>query len=120
MALFGRKNEEQTKKASPAAVAAGTPSGRDLSRVLETPRITEKAALLSEQGTYVFVVRRGATKYEVRDAVASLYGVTPTKVRIVNRPARRTRSRMRGRTTTQPALRKAYVTLKDGDRIELV
>ncbi len=119
MALFGRKKDEQTVKASAKAVASRT-SGRDLSPVLQTPRITEKAALLSERGTYVFAVRRGATKHDVRDAVAAVYGVVPAKVRIVNRPARIVRSRTRARTTTQSALRKAYVTLKTGDRIELV
>lgn len=120
MALFGRKKSEGTTKAPAKAAGAGASAGRDFSQVLQTPRITEKSALLSEQGTYVFVVRRGASKYDVKAAVAALYSVTPVKVRIVNRQARAVRSRMRGRTTTQPALRKAYVTLKKGDRIELV
>lgn len=116
MALFGRKTEE-TKGEKGAAPAV---QSRDFSSVLVAPRITEKAALLSDQRVYTFVVRPDATKRDVRAAVEQVFKVTPAKVRIVNRPPRAFHSRMRGTRGTLPGLKKAYVYLKEGDRIELV
>lgn len=117
MALFGLKKEQDEKKVAPEVRTAAT---RDLSSVIVRPRVTEKSATMSEQGVYTFVVRRDATKYDVRDAVKELFKVTPKKVRIVNRPARTFHSRARGRKGVQPGMRKAYVYLKKGDRIDLV
>lgn len=116
MALFGRKTAEKKVSAtvSPAAHAA-----RDLSSVLVAPRVTEKAAYLADVRAYAFIVRRDATKYDVRDAIKALYKVTPAKINIVNRPARSFHSRARGRKGVLPGMRKAYVYLKEGDRIEL-
>jgi len=88
--------------------------------VLKKPRITEKAALLTDKNVYTFEVRKGATKYEIRDAVKALYNVTPIKVHIVNKQPRHFMSRSRGRDMVEHGMRKAYVYLKKGDRIELV
>ena len=115
MALFGRKTEK--KKASGEIKLSAT---RDLSSVLMRPRITEKAANLSDQNVYVFVVRGDASKFDVRDAVKALFKVTPTKIRIVNQAARTTRSVSTNRRRTVPGMKKAYIHLKKGDRIDLV
>lgn len=122
MGLFGKK-----KDATPALVATdvahSTPKMvvvQDPASVIVKPIITEKAALLSEKHVYTFEVRKGATKYEVRDAVKALYKVTPEKIRIVSKQPRHYMSRMRGRDSMEHGLRKAYVYLKKGDRIELV
>lgn len=74
---------------------------------------------MQDRGVYAFVVRRDATKRDVKDAVELLFKVTPMKIRIVNRPPRSRRSRVRG-TMTAPGMKKAYVYLKAGDRINLV
>lgn len=74
---------------------------------------------MQDRGVYAFVVRRDATKRDVKDAVELLFKVTPRKIRIVNRPPRSRRSRVRG-TMTVPGMKKAYVYLKAGDRINLV
>ena len=92
----------------------------DNSSVIKRPRITEKAALLSDNNVYTFEIAQGASKYEVRDAIKAIYNVTPIKVNIVNRKPRHSISRSRGRDVMEHGLRKAYVYLKDGDRIELV
>lgn len=122
MGLFGKKKETapavpsaKTAQAAPASVVIHDPAS-----IILKPRITEKAALLSERNVYTFEVRKGATKYEVRDAVKVLYKVTPEKIRIVSKQPRHFMSRMRGRDTIEHGLRKAYVYLKKGDRIELV
>lgn len=119
MALFGRKTAATPKKArgraeSPASV------DRDLSSVLIRPRITEKSAGMSDQNVYTFVVRRDATKYDVRDAVRLLFKVMPRKVTIVNCAPRTSHSRAKGRKLVVPGMRKANVFLKKGDHIDLI
>jgi large subunit ribosomal protein L23 len=122
MALFGKKKDAAApvSKAEAAHSTPATVAIHDPASVIVKPRITEKAALLSENRVYTFEVRKGATKYEVRDAIKALYKVTPEKIRIVSKQPRHFMSRMRGRDTMEQGLRKAYVYLKEGDRIELV
>ena len=87
-------------------------------QVMVRPCITEKAAILAEKGTYVFEVFPKANKIEVAKAVASLYGVTPIRVNMVNLP--KTRVVVRGKNGTRSGMRKALVTLAKGDKIELI
>ena len=85
---------------------------------LKKPRITEKAALLAEtKNTYVFEIGKDVTKPQVAKAVKTLYKVEPIKVNIVKLPAKKVFSR--GKRGTTAAVRKAYVVLKKGDKIEL-
>lgn len=123
MALFGKKKTEETTDAvveTTKSTAKPALQVYDKTSVIIKPRITEKAALLTDQHIYVFEVRKGATKHEVRDAIKALYKVTPIEVRIVNKQPRHFMSRARGRDTMEHGLRKAYVHLKKDDRIELV
>ncbi len=125
MALFSRKKvEETTVPAVPTTAAAPTPralkSDRNLTAVIIRPHITEKAVGQGEQNVYTFLVRRDASKYQVRDAIMALYNVTPVKVNIVNKaPARRVRG-MQRRPVKVAGQKKAYVYLKKGDTITLV
>lgn len=122
MGLFGKKDtakkEVKTEKKVTAQAVIKNPV--HTTSVIAKPRITEKAAVLSDKNVYTFEVKKGATKYEVRDAIKALYKVTPVKINIVNKAARSTMSRSRGRRVTEHGMRKAYVYLKKGDRIELV
>lgn len=126
MALFGKKKKTEEVEAMEPAIAekqAAAPklaAPKHVASVIVKPRITEKAAVLTEKNVYTFEVRKGATKQEVSDAVRKLYNVTPTKVNIVNRTPRTYISRMQNRRALESGLRKAYVHLKKGDRIELV
>ena len=91
--------------------------------VLERPLITEKAATLSERGVYIFFVRPFATKHSVITAIEAVYGVRPAKVRITRYPSKRKRIRVKGREREMgsASLRKrAYVYLKEGDKIEVL
>jgi len=85
--------------------------------VIKRPRITEKAAIASEKGTYVFEVTETATKASVKAAVKELYKVTAVSVNIAKTPAKKVL--VRGKRGTQSAIVKAYVTLKKGEKIEL-
>ena len=90
--------------------------------VLVRPAVTEKAALLSETGTYAFFVRRWATKHTIVDAIEAVYGVRPIRVRIAKKPSKSKRIRVRGRErehTLTESKKKAYVFLKKGDTIKL-
>jgi large subunit ribosomal protein L23 len=122
MALFGKKDAPQdgvseAKKMTVTPVRINT---TNVTAVILKPHITEKAAVLSDKNVYVFEIKKGATKYDVRDAIKALYNVTPLAVNIVNKQARHSVSRSRGRDIMEHGMRKAYVYLKKGDRIELV
>lgn len=121
MGLFGTKKAEPAQDAAPkkAKAPASVLAPADKSSVLVKPRITEKAANLLEKNIYTFEVTKGASKYDVRDAVKSLYKVTPLAVRIVNKKPRHFMSKTRGRDMMESGLRKAYVYLKKGDSIDL-
>ncbi|MBI5798928.1 MAG: 50S ribosomal protein L23 [Candidatus Yonathbacteria bacterium] len=82
------------------------------------PHITEKAAILAEKGTYVFEVAKDTNKIEIAKAIEAIYNVKPTRVNIVNLPD--TRVFIRNRKGVKSGIRKALVTLKKGEKIEIV
>jgi large subunit ribosomal protein L23 len=86
--------------------------------IIKKPWITEKATRLTAINQYVFLVKSGATKPEVKKAIHALYKVDAIEVNVVNRPAKRKRfaGNMKG---VQPGYRKAIVTIKDGQKIDL-
>jgi large subunit ribosomal protein L23 len=123
MALFSRTKASPKSDAKGAKQAVAQPAvapGRNLGSVIVKPRITEKAISAGERNVYTFIVRRDATKYDVRDAVKALFNVTPVKVNIVNKAPKQRVSRRIGRTITEKGMKKAYVYLKDGDSINLI
>jgi len=81
------------------------------------PIITEKGTLATEKGNQVvFRVRSQASKDLIRLTVEQLFKVTVLKVRTMNYMGKeRRRGLAKGR---RPDWKKAYVTLKQGDRIE--
>ena len=111
---------ETTPKAAPQSVRVATTTDRDLAGVLIKPRVSEKAYLSTERNVYVFEVRMDATKHDVRDAIRAKYNVTPKRINITKQDARSFFSRQKGRTQKAKGLKKAYVHLKDGDKIDLV
>ncbi len=125
MALFKRaakKAPAKTEVTSVATVAAPKKSGAIAvagSHVLLSPRVTEKAAIGSDVGVYVFNITKSATKPQVSAAIHDLFKVVPRKVRIVNTKARTTVTRATGRRGKTNTGKKAYVYLKKGDKIEL-
>ena len=85
--------------------------------VVQGPIITEKGTLMNEQaGQILFKVRKQASKDTIKVAIEHLFKVTVTKVRTSNFMGKeRKRGAMKGR---QMDWKKAYVTLKEGDKIE--
>lgn len=89
-------------------------------KVLKNMRLTEKAAKLSSNfGQYTFEVYPSATKYTVREAIEQTFKVTVTRVNILNRKGKPKRTR-RGLANTASDTKRAIVTLKQGDKIELI
>jgi large subunit ribosomal protein L23 len=85
--------------------------------ILVRPIISEKNTMLNEQGQYIFEVSDRSNKIMVRQAVEALFNVSVTAVNVMNVKGKRKRS---GRTFgTTRSWKKAIVTLKAGDRIEL-
>jgi large subunit ribosomal protein L23 len=82
-----------------------------------SPLITEKGTAAGEKANQVvFRVRPGASKDAIREAIESMFKVTVTKVRTLKVLGKK---RRRGRIVgARPDWKKAYVTLKEGDRIE--
>ncbi len=89
-----------------------------LYEVLRRPLITEKNAALQTQGKYAFEVAGEANKEQVKQAVEKAFNVTVTQVNVITVPGKG--RRMRGRVVISPAWKKAVVTLKPGDKIEIV
>jgi len=89
----------------------------DLDRILVRPRVTEKATIMAEENVYVFDVAVSANKFQVKEAIEFLYKVVPVKVNIVTVPAKRII--YRGKKGVKPGGKKAYVYLKEGDKISI-
>lgn len=88
-------------------------------RYLLKPRITEKAYALNGANQFVFEVSRDAHKSVIARAVQEAYGVDVLDVRTVNLPAKTKVFGRRGTTGRRNAVKKAIVTLKEGQSIEL-
>ena len=85
--------------------------------VIVAPVITEKATLLSEQGKVVFRVAPDATKDEIAAAVEELFKVKVTKVNTMNTKGKT--KRFRGRLGKRNDVKKAIVTLQEGQSIDI-
>lgn len=85
--------------------------------IIKKPWITEKATELSKIGQYVFLVKKNATKPEVKKAIKEIYKVDSIAVNIVNRPAKA--KRVGQHYGTQPGYKKAIVTIQKGQKIDI-
>ena len=85
--------------------------------VIVSPAITEKSTMASESNQVVFNVARKATKPEIKSAVEALFGVKVTGVNTLVRKGKV--KRFRGTIGRQSDVKKAIVTLADGDSIDV-
>lgn len=90
----------------------------NINEVLLRPTITEKSTLLQEDGQYTFVIAPRANKTLVKQAVEQGFNVRVTSVNITRNRGKR--KRYGPRVKKQPDTKKAVVTLRPGDRIDLV
>ena len=84
---------------------------------IRQPIITEKATSLSEFNKTVFKVHSGANKISIKKNIEKIFKVTVTKVNIINQ--KRKKKIKQGKLSVKPGYKKAIVTLKKGQSIDL-
>ncbi|MEI8120716.1 MAG: 50S ribosomal protein L23 [bacterium] len=80
--------------------------------------ITEKGSLLAEQNKYLFKVDPAANKLEIKRAIEDFFKVKVVKVNTMNYDGKKRRQRT-VHFGKKPDWKRAVVTLKDGDKIDL-
>ena len=84
---------------------------------IRNPIITEKATILSEQNKTVFKVHEKANKRSIKKNIEKLFKVSVVKVNIINQ---KTKMKLKqGRKSYKSGYKKAIVTLKKGQSIDL-
>lgn len=85
--------------------------------VILSPVVTEKATAASEHNKVVFNVAKTATKPLIKEAVEKLFDV---KVKSVNTLVRKGKVKIfRGRKGVQSDIKRAVVTLEEGEKIDI-
>ncbi|MEZ5937686.1 MAG: 50S ribosomal protein L23 [Hyphomonadaceae bacterium] len=85
--------------------------------LITAPVITEKSTILSEQNKVVFKVPLTATKPEIKEAIEALFNVNVTAVNTIVTKGKT--KFFRGREGRRSDMKKAIVTLKDGQSIDV-
>ena len=87
--------------------------------ILKKPLLTEKSLIERDNhNRYGFVVSKDASKGEIKTAVEKIFNVTVTKINTISVTSKTHRmGRFEGK---RPDYKKAFVTLKEGDKIEVV
>jgi large subunit ribosomal protein L23 len=94
-------------------------SNEHLLNVIRAPHVSEKTARLQESANqFVFEVAADASKGDVKSAVEAIFKVKVESVTVVNVKGKR--KAFRGRTGKRGTWRKAYVSLGEGQTIDLV
>ncbi|MBB4929365.1 large subunit ribosomal protein L23 [Lipingzhangella halophila] len=90
------------------------PDPRD---IIVEPVISEKSYGLLDENKYTFIVRPDANKTQIKIAVEKIFDVKVTSVNTINRPGKRKRTRFG--YGKRPDTKRAIVSLRDGDRIDI-
>ena len=87
--------------------------------ILKKPLLTEKSLVeRDEHNRYGFIVGKNASKGEIKTAVEKIFNVTVVKINTISVTGKTHRmGRFEGK---RPDYKKAFVTLKEGDKIEVV
>jgi len=82
-----------------------------------SPVITEKATILSEFNKTVFRVHKNASKNSIKKSIEKIFKVNVIKINTIN--LRGKTKLVKGKKTSRPGYKKAIVTLKKGQSIDL-
>ncbi len=119
---FLKSKKRAEAVASPEKGVKGVPHYPDrdaasVARILLIPCITEKSSNLAVYSQYCFKAESSATKHQVADTVRAFWHVHPKSVRVVTMAGRNVRyGRAQGKTK---AWKKFFVTLREGEKIEI-
>ncbi len=116
--------EEKVEKKEVKKIKKSEKKGEKELEVVETkqtlilsPRLTEKASNLSSGNVYTLNVKDNATKITLAKEIEKVYKVKPLKITIINHPREATFSREK--LGYKSGFKKALITLKKGDKIDL-
>ncbi len=113
-----RSKQDKTPKSGVEPKRTGGKGFKDAHLILASPHIAEKSTQLYKIDQYVFKVYPQANKTEIKKSIESVYGVNVLKVRTSVVPRRKKRL---GKTTGwQKGYKKAIVTIKKGQEIEIM
>ena len=85
--------------------------------IIRKPLVTEKSTMASENGAVVFEVSIDSNKLQIKEAVEALFGV---KVKAVNTSITKGKQkRFKGVLGRRKDVKKAFVTLEDGNTIDV-
>ena len=116
-------NAAVAKKAAPKKSAAkketvkGKVSNPRFFDIIQRPVVTEKSSMASEQNKVTFKVRKDAEKPEIKQAVEEIFGVTVVAVNTITIKGKT--KRFRGLPGQRSDIKKAVVTLAEGQTIDL-
>lgn len=88
--------------------------------ILRKPLVTEKSMARQQQSTYTFIVATDANKADVRHAIEKIYNVKVEHVRTVKVKGKLKRMKNMLLEGRRKDWKKAYVTLKEGYRLDIV
>ena len=82
-----------------------------------SPAVTEKATSLSEFNKMVFKVHKGASKNSIKKSIEKIFKVNVIKINTINLKGKT--KLVKGKKSSRPGYKKAIVTLKKGQNIDL-
>ena len=90
--------------------------------IIVRPLVTEKSIKSQEaKNTVVFEVKKGYNKIAIKQAIEDIFNVKVAKVNVVNCPTKQRRMGKYGQYHyTTKAVKKAYVKLAEGSKIEIL
>lgn len=116
--LEKKREVKVEQKIKPQAVKIKRKASQMAAKVLDSPHITEKAAILGEANRYVFKVFKDANKNEIKKAIEDNYGVDVVAVKIIN--VSRKQRRLGRQKGWKKGYKKAIVKVKEGQKIEIL
>ncbi len=90
----------------------------DYTQVIKKPLITEKAMDKIAENCYTFLVAKNATKHQIKKAVEESFNVKVESVKTSIVKGKTRRSGKRRLSIKLPSIKKAFVNLKEGEKIE--
>jgi len=91
----------------------------NLNFILQKPIITEKTSTLASQSKFVFACDPAASKGQIKEAISKTYSVTVLGINTTIIKGKKRRAGRSRRTIQNPSYKKAIVTLKKGDKIDI-
>lgn len=91
----------------------------DRTHIIKRPIITEKSMAAAKNGTFSFVVAKDATKTKIKKAVEDQFNVSVTDVETTMQKGKTKRIGMRRTEKNVTPTKKAYVTVKEGQKIDM-